>query len=140
MVGLLGSDADPVVEERMRQVLTGKPRDEIPGEVDRIELDMGEGVEERDPARRRAKRTAFWHRLGRGVGGGEDRRRLAGKSCAVGRGGQRARAAFSTSPTWPGTLTLCHTPRMMPVPSIRKVARSMPIYFRPYMLFSTHTP
>src|SRR5262245_35814890 len=83
---------------------------------------------------------AACRRLARGIGGGEDGRRSAGKSAAGGGGGQRARAAFSTSPTWPGTLTLCHTPRMMPVPSIRKVARSMPMYLRPYMLFSTQTP
>ncbi len=40
-------------------------------------------------------------------------------------------AAASTSSTWPGTLTLRQLLRMLPVPSIRKVARSMPIYLRP---------
>src|SRR6266436_888242 len=160
MVSLLGGDVDPVVEKCMRQFLTRKPRDEIPAEVDSIELDMSEGVNEGDPAGHRAERPALRHlpaqchpalfpavsesaarrRLGGGVGGGEDRRRLAGESAAGRRDSQRARAAFSTSPTWPGTLTLCQTPRMTPVPSIRKVARSMPIYLRPYMLFSTHTP
>src|SRR5467141_792120 len=179
MASLLGGDADPVVEERARQILGGGSRHEIPAQVDRVELDMSEGVNEGDPACPRAERPALGHifgrsqqrtsgsgrarrrhrpaqrhrtpapsfgegsarrRLGGRVGGGADRSRVAGESSVVRRGGQRARAAFSTSPTWPGTLTLCQTPRMMPVPSIRKVARSMPIYLRPYMLFSTQTP
>jgi hypothetical protein len=74
-----------------------------------------------------------------------------GHSCAKprsqgeGRGGRRLRdqrpcAAFSTSATWPGILTLCQTPRTTPPLSMRKVLRSMPMYLRPYMLFSTHTP
>src|SRR6266567_9267266 len=53
---------------------------------------------------------------------------------------QSACTAFSTSATCPGTLTLCQTLRMTPSLSIRKVARSMPMYLRPYMLFSTQTP
>jgi hypothetical protein len=65
MTGLLGSDADPVVKERARQILRREPHDEIPGEVDCIELDMGEGVNERGPARRGAERAALGHLLGR---------------------------------------------------------------------------
>ena len=46
----------------------------------------------------------------------------------------------STSATCPGTLTLRHAPRTTPCWSSRKVQRSMPMYLRPYMLFSTQTP
>src|ERR1700730_1523686 len=179
MASLFGGDADPVVEKCTRQFLAREPRDEIPAEVDRVELDMSESVKERDPAGHGAERPALGHLFGRaqqwtfgpgragrrrrpaqrcpallpavgesparcglggGVGGGEDRRRLAGGSAAARQDTQRARAGFSTSSTLAGTRTLCQTPRMMPVPSIRKVARSMPMYLRPYMLFSTHTP
>src|SRR6516162_3541937 len=89
-------------------------------------------------APRRSDRPAG-HCLGRSIDGRKDRHRLAGQGFVEGRR-QRACAAFSTSATWPGTLTLCQTPRTTPFPSIRKVARSIPIYLRPYMLFSTHTP
>ena len=51
-----------------------------------------------------------------------------------------ASAASSTSSAWPGTFTFRQTLRITPLPSMRKVERSMPIYFLPYMLFSTHTP
>lgn len=54
--------------------------------------------------------------------------------------GQMSFAAFSTASTWPGTLTLRQTWRMTPASSIRKVARSIPMYLRPYMLFSTQVP
>src|SRR6266481_3490686 len=64
MMGLFRGDADPVVEERTRQFRGGEPGDDIPAEIDRVELDMGEGVKERDPPRRRAERAALWHRLG----------------------------------------------------------------------------
>ena len=49
-------------------------------------------------------------------------------------------AAFSTSSTCPGTLTLRQTARTTPLASMRKVARSMPMYLRPYMLFSIQVP
>src|SRR6516165_1807367 len=178
VIGLLSGDLDPIVEESARQFLAGEPGNQVPGEVDRVELDVGEGVKERDAACQRTERSAFRHLLGRTqrwafrpgrtrrrhrsawrhrafapgrgerpagrhlggrIGGGKNRHRLAGQSFAECRR-QRARAAFSTSATWPGTLTLCHTPRTIPAPSIRNVARSMPMYLRPYMLFSTHTP
>ena len=48
--------------------------------------------------------------------------------------------ASSTSATWPLTFTLRHTLATLPSSSIRKVARSIPIYFLPYILFSTQTP
>src|SRR5471030_2761655 len=51
-----------------------------------------------------------------------------------------ARTASSTSAACPGTFTLCQTRRTTPCASIRKVQRSIPIYFRPYMLFSTQAP
>jgi hypothetical protein len=72
---------------------------------------------------------------------GRDKDRDGGvRQGAAGGGGQSAFAAASTASTWPGTLTLRHTPRTTPFSSMRKVARSIPMYFRPYMLFSTHTP
>jgi len=46
----------------------------------------------------------------------------------------RTQSAFSacfTSSTWPETFTLCHALAMVPSLSIRKVARSIPMYFRP---------
>src|SRR5690349_3049811 len=51
-----------------------------------------------------------------------------------------ALAAASTASTCPGTLTLCHISRITPLASTRNVARSIPMYFRPYMLFCTQTP
>jgi len=53
---------------------------------------------------------------------------------------QSSLAASSTASTWPGTFTLRHALTMVPSLSIRNVDRSTPIYLRPYMLFSTHTP
>src|SRR6476620_7077922 len=47
---------------------------------------------------------------------------------------------FSSSSAWPGTFTLRQMPRITPFSSMRKVERSMPIYFLPYMLFSTQVP
>src|SRR5207249_1578679 len=49
-------------------------------------------------------------------------------------------AAASTSAAWPGTLTLRQLLAMRPALSIRKVERSTPMYLRPYIDFSTHTP
>jgi CRP-like cAMP-binding protein len=49
-------------------------------------------------------------------------------------------AAFSTSPAWPSTFTLPQMLRTTPFSSMRKVERSMPMYFFPNMLFSTHAP
>ncbi len=51
-----------------------------------------------------------------------------------------ARAASRTSAAWPGTFTLRHILAMRPSGPIRNVERSTPIYLRPYMLFSVHTP
>ena len=51
-----------------------------------------------------------------------------------------ASAAFSTSSAWPGTFTFRQMPRITPLSSIRKVERSTPMYFFPYMLFSTQVP
>lgn len=49
-------------------------------------------------------------------------------------------AAASTSAAWPLTFTLRHSRAMRPSASMRNVERSMPIYVRPYMDFSTQTP
>ncbi len=43
----IGTDRDPVVDETAREVRTKAP-DEIKGEIDRGELDMGQRVEECD--------------------------------------------------------------------------------------------
>src|SRR3954463_11206940 len=51
-----------------------------------------------------------------------------------------ARAASSTSSAWPVTFTLRQTRFTTPSRSTRKVARSMPIYLRPYIDFSTQVP
>src|SRR5579864_1408765 len=177
MLGLLGGDTKPIVEERTRQAAIAEPSDEVPGEIDRVELDMGERVQERDPPRRRAEIASSRHvarraqdrmlgprrahrrgrpadrhvagvpacrqrpaqrDLARRIGGIQDRRRALGEG--LDHKIQSAFTACSTSATWPGTLTLCHTLRTMPSLSIRKVARSIPMYLRPYMLFSTQTP
>lgn len=66
-----------------------------------------------------------------------------------GRAGRRPRrlsaqasacAAFSTSSAWPATFTLGQVWATVPSRPMSRVARSMPMYLRPYMLFSTHTP
>ncbi len=49
-------------------------------------------------------------------------------------------AAFSTVSTWPGTFTLRQICLIVASAPMRKVARSTPMYLRPYMFFSTHTP
>ena len=71
------------------------------------------------------------------IGGGPNRppRRSRAACSSAGAAGQRALAAERTCATWPGTLTLRQTWRMTPSPSIRKVERSTPMYWRPYMLF-----
>src|SRR6056297_2663758 len=48
--------------------------------------------------------------------------------------------ASRTSSAWPGTFTLRQTRAICPVLSIKKVERSIPQNFLPYMLFSFHTP
>ena len=53
---------------------------------------------------------------------------------------QSASMAAFTASAWPSTFTLRQIFRTVPVPSIRKVLRSMPIDLRPYMFFSTQTP
>src|SRR5262245_57106481 len=65
----------------------------------------------------------------------DDRGRAWRTSCT-----HRVLIASSTSSTWPLTLTLRQIFRTTPSPSIRKVARSMPMYLRPYRLFSIQVP
>ena len=48
--------------------------------------------------------------------------------------------AASTSAAWPVTLTLRQALAIFPALSIRNVLRSMPIYLRPYIDFSTQVP
>ena len=52
----------------------------------------------------------------------------------------KACAAARTSAAWPSTFTLGHTFATLPSAATKKVERSMPMYFLPYMDFSTHTP
>src|SRR5215472_10794914 len=176
MHGFFRGYLNPIVEKCAGSGFAAEPRYEVPGEIDRVELDMREGMEQRDTPRRRAERPPLWHLLGwaqqwsrrprrplwgRGtsdlerarppifdkpatgrhlrcrLGGLEDRDRPDGKCAEF---CQSARAAVRTSATWPGTRTLRHAPRTMPFRSIRKVERSIPIYLRPYMLFSTQVP
>src|SRR5260221_4375010 len=176
---LVAGHGNPIVVEPARQRPIGEAGDEVPGEVDGVELDMRDRVEQRDAPGRRAAGAPLRHvpwreqQRARGTrrtvarrgaadldegaaspsgrcGSGESylRGRLGhGKDGAGGvrqrvarRRGQSAFAAASTASTWPGTLTLRHTPHTTPFSSMRKVARSIPMYFRPYMLFSTQTP
>ena len=51
-----------------------------------------------------------------------------------------SRTAFSTASAWPGTFTLRQIFAILPRGSTRNVDRSTPMYFRPYMDFSTQTP
>ena len=51
MTSLLDGDFDSVVEKPARQPRAGEAGNKIPGEIDRVELDMCEGVEESDSTR-----------------------------------------------------------------------------------------
>src|SRR5882757_188396 len=53
--------------------------------------------------------------------------------------GHSAFTAANTASACPSTLTLRHSCRSTPLASIRKVLRSIPMYFLPYMLFSWMT-
>ena len=61
-------------------------------------------------------------------------------SLGVSRALQRADSAAATAAAWPSDLTASNTVRSTPVPSIRNVVRITPMYFRPYNVFSCHTP
>src|SRR5207247_2157312 len=54
--------------------------------------------------------------------------------------GQSAFTAAKTSSAWPGTLTPLHSCTRVPLPSIRKVDRSIPLTCLPYMFFILITP
>src|SRR5260370_3012648 len=181
MLRFLAGDRRPIVEEAARQIGVREACNDVPGKIDRIELDMGDRVEERDVAgmraaaaplrhlaRRQEQRPAGTRRPGRWQGMPDRGQRAAapgsGESAAPrplvtrargadnrgGAGGETDRdrqrlvqsdvAAASTSPTWPSILTLGQRPRITPFSSISTVVRSMPMYLRPYMLFSTQTP
>ena len=62
MTGLVIGHTDPVVEEGARQVRTGEPHDDIPGEIDRIEFDMGQRMQQCDAPRCAAIDLAAWDR------------------------------------------------------------------------------
>ena len=65
MQRLFASDADPIVIEGRGQRFAGKPGNDVPGEIDGVELDMREGMEQRDPPGRRAEIAPLRHFLGR---------------------------------------------------------------------------
>ena len=48
--------------------------------------------------------------------------------------------ASSTFAAWPGTLTFRQISLILPLASISSVVRSIPMYLRPYIDFSTQTP
>ena len=57
MLGLLGGDSDPILEKRARpagraEPRSPEPRDKVPGEIDRVQLDMRQRVQQRDPSGR----------------------------------------------------------------------------------------
>ena len=62
MPGLVIGHTDPVVKEGAWQARFGEPHDDVPGKIDCIELDMGEGMQQCDPARRTAIDLATRHR------------------------------------------------------------------------------
>src|SRR5690606_12360424 len=64
----------------------------------------------------------------------------SGHGGASGQGCWRAFNSSSTAWAWPGTFTGCQRWATRPSGSIRKVLRTMPITFRPYMFFSAITP
>ncbi len=107
MAGLLGGDTDPVVAEAERQALAGKARDHVPAEIDRVELDMGERVQQRRPARRRAEVPPPRHLARRAQqrvprpGGPRRRRDLADRQRARAPG-RRQRAAGRRLGRWVG--------------------------------------
>jgi hypothetical protein len=45
MLGLLGGDPCPVVEELARQALRGETGDDVPAEIDRVQFDMRQGMD-----------------------------------------------------------------------------------------------
>src|SRR4051794_13839946 len=53
---------------------------------------------------------------------------------------QKLQAASSTICAWPVTFTFFQILAILPLGATRKVVRSTPIYFFPYMLFSFQTP
>src|SRR5262249_16300375 len=61
----LGGDADPIVEEGAGQRFTRKSSDQVPGEIDGVELDMRKRMQEGDAPRGRAESPAPRHFLGR---------------------------------------------------------------------------
>jgi len=63
-VGFFRGYLNPIVEKCAGSRFAVEPRYEVPGEIDRVELDMREGMEQRDTPRRRAERPPLRHLLG----------------------------------------------------------------------------
>jgi hypothetical protein len=61
MNSLLRGHANPIVKKGAGQRFAREPRDDVPSEIDRIELDMREGVKQRDAPCRRAESPPLWH-------------------------------------------------------------------------------
>ena len=99
MLGLLGGDPDPIVVELSRQSLTGISRDDVPAEVDRIQFDMSQRVDQRDPPADGAEIAPLRHvarrKQHRPLRPG--RARLAQPRCPTGIAPSRQRAASAGS-------------------------------------------
>src|SRR5215471_19315574 len=64
MLGFFRSYLNPIGEKCAGSRFAAEPRYEVPGEIDRVELDMREGMEQRDTPRGRTERPPLWHLLG----------------------------------------------------------------------------
>src|SRR5215472_11646006 len=58
---LLARNTYPIVKERAGQSFARKPRDQVPGEIDCVELDMRESMQEGDTSGGRAESPALRH-------------------------------------------------------------------------------
>ena len=102
MLGLLGGDRDPIVEKRARQSGVAEPRDpeprdKVPGEIDRVQLDMRQRVQQRDPSRRRAEIAPLRHVARRTQTGTERPRRARRRIGVAHRQDRRRRHARATA-------------------------------------------
>src|SRR5579884_2023145 len=87
MFGFLGSDGGPIGEKGARRHPIGETRDEVPGEIDGVQLDMRQRVQQRDASSQRAEGAALRHFARR------TQRRARRPAGAVGRPAQADRQA-----------------------------------------------
>lgn len=57
MLRFLEGDPHPAIEERIRHALGREPRDDVEGEIDGIQLDMGDGMQKGDASAQRRQRA-----------------------------------------------------------------------------------